>query len=383
MGSTAFVQLASGLVEAMGQRLDAARPTDDGLVYRTSDGFLYAFLEDPNRVSLEGIRRLADSDGDPTLRLVVLTPGRLPLLLAQEVARRGGTVVEGTRFTELARQLGLESLVGEEPRARPGAERRLLPSALQLDDVMHRARTWLDWGVPALALRFFRQASEMKPEYLPARVGIGRALLGLGLVGDADRQFDEVLASRPEDLEARLGKAAVLGARAHPHEEVALYRQLLEEDAARTEVRAHLLAALIDLKDWSSARVEVDAMLATTPEDPQLRFLRGVALEQTGQTQAGSSEREEARRLGLSYERESALCQHLGLPIPKPPPPSAPAPRATRATAPPAEAVATPTATTPPPRASRTGRPSTARPKASAGSSRAAPKRRGQSRKRK
>ena len=320
MAPTAFVELASALVEAMGQRLDAARPIPEGLVLRTGDGFLLAFLEDPNRVSLEAVQRLFDSEG-ASVSAVVLTPGHLPLAIAAEVVRRGGTLVEGPRFVELARQLGLETMLGEGPRAPPTPEsRRLLPSAQQLDGIVHRARTWLEWGVPALALRFYRQAVELKPEFLPAKVGVGRSLLALGLVADADRLFDEVLHDHPEDLEARMGKAAVLGARSLPQEEVEVYRTLLAEDEARTEVRAHLVAALADLGDWASARVEIEAMLARTPEDPQLRFLHSVALARTGESALGEEEREEARRLGLSYEREKALCQHLGLdPPPRPP----------------------------------------------------------------
>jgi len=325
MASAPFVQLASVLVEAMGQRLDAAKPTDEGVTVRTSDGFLYAFLEDPLRVSLEAIRKLAAPEAGGSTRLVVFTPGRLPPVLAQEIGRGGGTLVEGARFSELCRQLGLGSWVGDEPRARPPDGRRLLPSALHLDDVMHRARIWLDWGVPALALRFYRQAIDLKPEFAPAQAGVGRALLALGLTDDADRQFDQILEAHPQDLEARLGKAAVLGARSRPKEEVAVYRELLEEDAARSEVRAHLVAALVDLGDWRSARVEIEAMLARTPEEPQLRFLHGVALERTGSAALGAADRDEARRLGLSYDQEVALCQHLGLaPPPRPSVPSAP-----------------------------------------------------------
>lgn len=377
MGSPAFVQLASGLVEAMGQKLDAAKPTDEGLVFRTSDGFLYAFLEDPTKVSLETVTKLTGPMGESTTRLVVLTPGRLPPLLEQEVGRRGGTVVEGPRFAELARQLGLESFLGEEPRFRPEAERRLLPSALRLDDVMRRARTWLDWGVPALALRFYRQASDLKPGFLPARIGVGRALLALGLVEDAERQFDDVLAAKADDVEARLGKAAVLGARAQPREEVALYRQLLDEDEARTEVRAHLLAALVDLGEWRSALVEIDAMLLVTPEDPQLRFLKGVALEKTGDASRGAREREEARRLGLPYERETALCQHLGLPVPAPPTPGqVPPPSARPPPAPPAGAAK-------PARSSRAKSEATRTAPRKASTVRAPPKPRAASRKRK
>jgi tetratricopeptide (TPR) repeat protein len=339
MADSAFVQLASGLVEAMGQRLDSAKPSPEGLVLRTNDGFLYAFLEDPTQVSLEDIRRLLGEEESASVRLVVLTPGRLPLVLSAEIVRRGGTVVEGNRFAELARQLGLESLLGEEPRAQPPEAGRLLPSAQQLDQVIHRAKTWIDWGVPALALRFYRQAVEMKPGFLPAKIGIARSLLALGLPDDAARQYDEVLAVRPDDLEARLGKAAVLGAKAQPQREVEVYRELLAEDDARTEVRAHLVAALVDLGDWPAAQREIEAMLARTPEDAQLRFLHAVALEKTGALPAAQRERAEARNLGLSYEREVALCEHLGLA--GPPRPAVPrSPRGPAAS--PAEAPAVP-----------------------------------------
>jgi len=317
--SAAFVDLASALVQSMGQRLDAGRPIPDGLALKTEDGFLYAFLEDPTKVSLEDVRNLFGEESGPEVRLVILTPHHLPLAIADEAVRRGATLVEGPRFTELARQLGLETLLGEGPRAARPEMRRLLPSAQQLDAIMHRARSWLDWGVPALGLRFYRQAVDLKPGFLPARVGVARSLLALGLVDDADRAFDEILRQKPEDVEARLGKAAVLGARSRPKEEVELYRALLAEDEARTEVRAHLVAALVDLGDWPSARVEIEAMLGRAPEDPQLRFLHSVALERTGSPAKARNELEEARRLGLTHEREAALCQHLGLPPPPPP----------------------------------------------------------------
>ena len=319
MATTAFVQLSGGIVEAMGQKLDAAKPVPEGLVLRTGDGFLYAFLEDPDQVSLDTIRRVLESGEGAPAHLVVLTPGHLPLAIQSEIQQRAGTLVEGARFEELARQLGLESMLGREPRP-PGAARpRLLPSAQLLDAVMNRARTWLEWGVPALALRFYRQAVELKPGFLPAKIGVGRSLLGIGLTEEADRIFGEVLTVRPNDLDAWLGRAAVLGARSRPKEEIEVYRALLAEDDARLEVRAHLVAALVELGDWAAARVEVEAMLANTPEDPQLRFLHSVTLLRTGERENSERERNESRRLGLTPERETALCLHLGLPAPVPP----------------------------------------------------------------
>ncbi|MFY9717589.1 MAG: tetratricopeptide repeat protein [Thermoplasmata archaeon] len=322
MASAPFVQLAGSVVEAMGERLDAIKPTPEGVVVQTSDGLLYAFLEDPTKVSLGAARRLLGDGTGGSVRLVVLTPGHLPLIIAAELVRAGATLVEGPRFAELVRQLGLGTMLGEEPRAIPGDQRRLLPSAQQLDEVMQRGRTWLGWGVPALSLRFYRHAVTLKPEFVPAKIGLGRSLLALGLPDDADRTFDEVLSVHPDDVEARLGKAAVLGAKAEPTREVEVYRTLLAEDEARTEVRAHLVAALVDLGDWRSARVELEAMLTRTPEDPQLRFLHAVALTNTGEKRLGEEERKEARTLGLAYDREVALCEHLGLPVPERPPPS-------------------------------------------------------------
>ncbi len=324
MASPAFVDLSGALVQAMGQRLDAVKPSPDGLLLRTGDGFLYAFLEDPTQVSLETVERLFDPRGlSRPVHVVVLTPGHLPLAISEDVVRRGGTLVEGPRFAELARQLGLEAMLGEAPHAPPRESKRLLPSAHQLDEIVRRARTWLDWGVPALSLRFYRQAADLKPGFLPAKVGIGRSLLALGLIADAERTFDDVLQARPDDVDARLGKAAVYGARSQPRQEVEMYRRLLAEDQARNEVRAHLVAALVDQKEWSAARVEIEALLAQAPEQPQLRFLHAVALERGGKAELAGEEREEARRLGLTYEQESNLCRHLGLPVPPPPPPSA------------------------------------------------------------
>ena len=328
MGAPEFSELVGHLVESMGQQLAGIRQTDDGLILQTSDGFLYAFLEDPNRVSLETVQNLSRPVGDTPMKFVLLTPGRLPLALTSEVLSHRGTVVDGARFAELVRGLGFGEYLGEEPRAVPAAPpTRLLPSARQLDDVMRRARTWLEWGVPALALRFFRQAVSMKPEFAPAMVGVGRSLLALGLPEDADRAFADVLRRYPDDLDARVGRAGVLGAQGKSSEEVAAYRRLLEADG-RVEIRAYLIAALIEEKHWDEARREIEEMLRTTPEDPQIRFLHAASLWKTGATAEGDRERDRARELGLLPEREAALSERLGLPPPKRVPPAARTPAA-------------------------------------------------------
>ena len=334
MTSPGFTELVSRLIEGMGQQLSGVRPTTEGFLLKTGDGFLYAFLEDPTQVSLAVVQKLIAEVGSTPMKLAILTPGHFPLALTQAVIAGHGAVVDGARFAELVRGLGLETYLGEEPRPGPPVRSRLLPSAQQLDAVMRRARGWLDWGVPALALRFYRQAVAMKPEFAPARSGVGRALLALGLIDDADRSFSEVLASNPDDLEARLGAASVLGARGRTEEEVRAYRKILDAEPSHVEVRAHLVAALIAEGKWSDARHEIETMLTATPEDPQIRFLHAASLWKTGATSEGDAERGKARTLGLTWERERALCEHLGLPLPEPP---SAAPSSTAAPAPPTE----------------------------------------------
>ena len=297
------------------------RQVSEGMLVKTSDGFLYAFVEDPNQVSLDFILRLEEEVGNVGARLVVLAPARLPLALSQEVLRRSGSVVDGGRFHELVGGLGLGAMLGDSPPTAPSPGRdRLLPSARQLDDVMGRARTWAEWGLPALALRFYHQAAQMKPEFLPARIGIGQSLLALGLHKEARTAFDEVLTTDPGNVDARIGRAAILGATGQTPEEIRAYRDLLKEDGRRQSVRAHLIAALIDTQSWAEARTEVESMLEVTPDDPRLRFLHAATMARTGEATAAERERDRARTLGLPYEAEKSMAVQLGLPAPTEPP---------------------------------------------------------------
>ncbi|MHB8352413.1 MAG: tetratricopeptide repeat protein [Thermoplasmata archaeon] len=345
MTAGVFANLVGDLVGALGQTLTAVRPAPEGIYLRTSDGFLYAFLEDPNRISLATIRRMIE-EAPGGRHLVVFCRERLPLALTGELQQAGATSVEGSRFAELLRMLGLGTYIGEAPRARPEEKLRLLPSALFLEELMTRARTWQEWGVPALALRFYRQAAALKDGFLPARVGTAHALMALGLLPEAAAELAEVLTADPDSIEARLARAGLLGLEGHPDRELEEYRALLEVHPGDLTIRAHRVAALIDHKHWETARGELAIMLRAVPEDPRLRFLHAAALEHTGASREAASERLRARSLGLPPERERELARDLGLPEPVFPDP----PKAAPATPPIARAARKPARTrrTPP-----------------------------------
>jgi tetratricopeptide (TPR) repeat protein len=320
MPDAAFAELVQGLTTAFGQQMGASRQADEGLFLRTTDDFVYVFVEDPTRLSLAAVQRwIAEAPGGGR-HLLVLSRTHLPLALT----------------AELAHSLGLGAYLGQEPRpARPGGPDRRLPSAHLLDELMARGRTWLEWGVPALALRFFRQATDLKPEYGPGRIGAANALLALGLVEDARRAFREVLSTDPESLDARIGTAAVLGAEGHPDAEIHAYRTLLHEDPTRLSVRAHLIAALLEHHHWEAARAEIALMLETVPEDARLRFLHAIALERSGDARAAAAERDRARALGLPGPLEDQLSRQLGVEAPERPEPVSPIPASVAAPPPP------------------------------------------------
>jgi tetratricopeptide (TPR) repeat protein len=325
-----FAELVTRLMESMGQSLASVREVPEGILVKTPDGFLLAFVRDPGEVSLAFVHRVSAEVGEPAHRLVVLSNGRLPLALSQEVIRRGATLVEAGRFQELVRGLGLGAYLGEAPRApaAPGST-RMLPSVQQLEEVMTRARTWATWGVPALALRFYRQATAMKPEFLPARLGAATSLLNLGLPDEADRACEEILATEPTSVDARLLRASILGRRGDADGEKSSYRTLLAEHPESVSVRAHLLAALVAETNWAEARPEVEHLIEGSPEDPALRYLHGAILGHLGERAAADGERARALALGLPFDRERSLAAQLGLPEPaaRPDVPAAVAPR--------------------------------------------------------
>jgi tetratricopeptide (TPR) repeat protein len=321
-----FGPLAEGLVEAFGQEMGASRRVPEGLLLRTEDGFVYAFVERGATLDTESAQRWTEETGSDARRLVVLSPDRLDPDAGRALARARATIVDGDRFRTLARGLGLGEYLGEPPSAEElPPEGPQLPSARRLDETMERARAWSNWGVPALALRFYRRASELKPEFLPARIGAARALLDLGLVDEADRAFAEIERQEPDNLDARIGRAAALGARGRLEEEVATYRALLNEDPSRVAVAVQLVATLVDHHRWSEAKPEIERLLRRAPEDARLRYLHALALERTGDPGRALEARAAARRLGLTETAERGLLEHLGLPVPPAEPSAAPA----------------------------------------------------------
>jgi tetratricopeptide (TPR) repeat protein len=69
---------------------------------------------------------------------------------------------------------------------------------------------------------------ERKPDHVEAQVGLGRALLGLGRVEDAERQFSTVLAKAPNHAGALAGHGVALDLAGRHEEAQKTYRMALQ-----------------------------------------------------------------------------------------------------------------------------------------------------------
>lgn len=315
MDRALFAGLVRDLLETMGQSLAAARPIAEGFALRTDDRFLYVFVEAPASVDPDSVRRWREEADVPGERLVVFSIEPAIGEWASEVGRIGGMVVAGSEFRRLVDELGIDSpLLEKDPsihRPLPAA----LPSARGLDAEMVRAKVWLDAGVAPLAIRFYRRAIELKPEFVGAWSGLARAQSDLGAWPEAEDAWRRVLDLDPGSIDARLGLARAAGGKGETLAEVEGYRAVLEARPDLLSARAQLLAALVERQDWSAARWEAEALLRSAPSDGRLHFVHALILSRLlGETSEVAEERTQARRLGLTESEEREIARTFEAP---------------------------------------------------------------------
>ena len=302
-----FVGAARRLLDALDQRLVAARPVGPALLVRTGEGLLFIFLPSgagiPSERFGEWIRDGQREGATP----VILTPDPLPSGVRMSIDALGARRVDGERLRWLIRQFDLEPEWARWLPEAPAPEETSLPTARATVAGEARADRWLAWGVPSLALQVYDRILAEKPEYRPALNGRGWALLALGRVTEAREAFSRSLELEPEDLDARVGRAAVRGAAGDPDGEREEYRDLVRAHPDRDDLRAHWVAALVADKNWSAALEALDARPSPPPLTPALRYLRAELLDREGREAEADTERARAYREGLTPPDAEAI----------------------------------------------------------------------------
>lgn len=314
--------MVDAVARAFGQGGRDLKETPDAIYLRTPDGLVYAFFEDPDRLAGPVVKRLVASMGKELSRLVVLSLRPVSSDSTEALEEAGASVVAGDRFLRLLDGLELSGFAesGPIPPTPPPLEedRRVLPTAERLDQLMDRARLWMSWEVPAIALRFFDEATQMKPEYAPGLLGQGMALIELGAGDAAESIFERVLSQNPGNEEARIGLARVTGLRGDPQGEIDELTSILKEDPRRHRTRASLVAALAPMGRWKEVRGHLEEFLKVAPEDPYFHAFSSICLEHLGDKAGAAREKRAADGLGMSPELWEVLEEDLVAEAPVP-----------------------------------------------------------------
>jgi tetratricopeptide (TPR) repeat protein len=309
------VRLVESIAENFGQRLVDAKRAGATTFLSTPDGFLYAFIEEPSHLTAKYLETLKEKGLADFKHIVILSSGSLTPESLQILNDPKVSIVTGERFTFLVHAMGLES--ASAPPAPAPVGQSALPTAQKLDKLMHLGKEWIDMGVPALAARFYGEAAKLKPEYVPAYLGVGEAYLALGFGDMAQQAFDTVLTLQEGNMQARVGKARLHGLLGRIKQEIEELGKLLKETPGSTVVRAHLLAALVEARKWDEAITHIDELLKIAPNEGRFHAMKAACLMHLREKEAAIREESMAVQLGMPIEELEKVYFTMRLP-PKP-----------------------------------------------------------------
>lgn len=336
----ASTRLVETIAESFGQRLTDAKRAGSTTFLSTPDGFLYAFVEDPEHLTRAYISTMVDKGLKDFKHIVILTSGKVPAELLPPLHTQKISVIEGAQFSHLLEVLGVQGATGvPAPSSTPTSSQSVLPTAQRLDRLMHIGKEWSEKGIPALSARFYADAVDLKPEFVPAYMGLGEAYMALGLNELAKETFDCVLRLQEGNVPARVARARIHGLAGRVKQEIADLRSILRETPGSAVVRAHLLAALVEAGEWQEALEHVDELIRLAPREGRFHAMRAACLYHLGMDKDALREARAAVATGMVKEEVYQIyetmhqeprpisAQRVAPPTPRPPPskPTAPA----------------------------------------------------------
>jgi tetratricopeptide (TPR) repeat protein len=304
--------MVESIAESFGQRLIDAKNAGETTFLSTPDGFLYAFVEEPKRMTPKFVTTLMEKGLEDFKHIVILCTGNMAPEVLEHVKGDRVSVVQGDQFDYLLHALGVVDLMM--PPAPPLEGRSTLPTATRLDKLMHLGKDWMDLGVPALAARFYGEAVTLKPEYVPAHLGAGEAYLALGMGDLAQKCFDTVLSLQEGNMQARVAKARLHGLHGRIKQEIDDLESILKETPGSAVVRAHLIAALVEAKKWDDAISQVDALIKIVPTEGRFHAMRAACNVHLKDRDAALKDEDKAIALGLSREDVGKVYSTMHLP---------------------------------------------------------------------
>lgn len=144
------------------------------------------------------------------------------------------------------------------------------------------------------AIKDYREAARLQPDYAPAHNNLGVILYSQGKIDEAIPHFQAALDSRPDYAAAHDNLGLALQAQGRLVEAIEHYKAALALSPDWVNCRGHLAQAYIVARKYSDAKRELEAAMFNRPDEGALIFLLGLTLEKQGDYKAAVTRYEEA-----------------------------------------------------------------------------------------
>lgn len=129
---------------------------------------------------------------------------------------------------------------------------------------------------PAEAEAEYRKALGLDAHYVGALVGLGQVDARLGRPSDALVRFEKAIEVDPHQAEAHLARGQTLETLGRPADALAAYFQSLKLDPTLAPAMVRVAALQLDRGKADLALVRLDRAAELVPEDPEVRYRRGL-----------------------------------------------------------------------------------------------------------
>ena len=137
-------------------------------------------------------------------------------------------------------------------------------------------------GHLAEAIAHYHEALKLKPAHPQARNNLGAVLASQGRLAEAIEQYRQAVMSRPDYVDARVNLAIALTSQGQVAEAIEQYRRALEWEPNRAEVHNNLGLALASVGQVAEAIEQFRRALELAPDDPDAHNNLGAALARLG-----------------------------------------------------------------------------------------------------
>jgi tetratricopeptide (TPR) repeat protein len=137
---------------------------------------------------------------------------------------------------------------------------------------------------PELAEAEYTKALKLDPSYVGALVGLGQVDARLGRHEEALARFEKAIDVDPRQPEAHLGRGGTLEVLNRPVDALAAYFRALELDPSLAPAMVRVAVLQLDRGQADQALVRLDQADLLTPDDPEIRYHKGLTLLALKQT---------------------------------------------------------------------------------------------------